>query len=64
MMVVIWLGIPATATVLAILWVLWSTRVKETDIHHSLQSHERFRAALQHEVIGGLPAKTTEGSAH
>jgi len=64
MTVVLWWAIPVGATLLAVLWVLWSTRVRERDIHHSLRSHERFRAALMHDVVGAVPAKSVEGSAN
>jgi hypothetical protein len=45
--VLAWLGIPAAATVLAIVWVQWSTRTRgPIEIHESLAERERFKAAF------------------
>ncbi|HTR70851.1 MAG TPA: hypothetical protein VMH41_11565 [Mycobacteriales bacterium] len=44
--VLAWLGPPAVATVLAIIWVNWSARTRgPAEIHESLAERERFNAA-------------------
>jgi hypothetical protein len=45
--VLAWLGIPGAATVLAIVWVQWSTRTRgPIEVHESLAERERFKAAF------------------
>jgi hypothetical protein len=45
--VLAWLGIPAGATVLAIIWVNWSARPRgPVGTHQSLAERERFNAAI------------------
>jgi hypothetical protein len=44
--VLAWLGVPAVATMLAIVWVNWSTRSRgPVEIDESLAERERFNAA-------------------
>jgi hypothetical protein len=45
--VLAWLGVPAGATVLAILWVHWASRVRgPVETSESLAERERFKAAF------------------
>ena len=46
--ILVWtLGLPTVATVLAIVWVHWSTRPRgPAETHESLAEHERFKAAF------------------
>jgi hypothetical protein len=45
--VLAWLGIPAGATALAIIWVQWSNRTRgPVEIQESLAERERFKAAF------------------
>jgi hypothetical protein len=45
--VLAWLGIPAGATVIAILWVNWSARPRgPVETSESLAERERFKAAF------------------
>jgi hypothetical protein len=45
--VLAWLGIPAVATLLAIVWVHWSTRTRPpVEVQESLAERERFKAAM------------------
>jgi hypothetical protein len=49
-----WWSIPIGATLLAVLWAAWASRPKPpADTHDSLQSHQRFRAAMEHDTFGG-----------
>lgn len=42
-----WLGVPAAATGLAIVWVQWSNRARgPVDVTDSLAERERFKAAF------------------
>lgn len=42
-----WLGIPIAATLLAIVWVAVVSRPRPPqDMHDSLESYERFKAAM------------------
>jgi hypothetical protein len=51
-----WLSIPVVATLLAILWVTWAGRPKTPkDTHASLQSYQRFRAAMENETSRRRP---------
>lgn len=43
----VWLVIPAVATLLAIAWVSWSSRTRgPEETHDSVAAYARFRAAL------------------
>ncbi len=45
--VLAWLGVPAVATILAIVWVHWSNRTRgPVEIQESLAERERFKAAF------------------
>jgi hypothetical protein len=45
--VLAWLGIPAVATLLAIVWVHWSARARgPVETSESLAERERFKAAF------------------
>jgi hypothetical protein len=45
--VLAWLGVPAAATVLAILWVHWASRTRgPAETSESLAERERFVAAF------------------
>jgi hypothetical protein len=45
--VLAWLGVPAAATILAILWVNWSARSRgPIEVKDSLAERERFKAAF------------------
>lgn len=45
--VLAWLGAPAAATVLAIVWVNWSSRARgPVEASQSVAERERFNAAL------------------
>jgi hypothetical protein len=45
--VLAWLGVPAGATVLSIIWVQWSNRTRgPVEIQESLAERERFKAAF------------------
>jgi hypothetical protein len=46
--ILVWtLGLPTVATLLAIVWVHWSTRPRgPAETHESLAEHERFKAAF------------------
>jgi hypothetical protein len=45
--VLAWLGVPALATVLAIVWVQWASRARgPVEIDESLAERERFKAAF------------------
>ena len=45
--VLAWLGVPAVATVLAIVWTHWSTRPRgPVETSESLAAHERFKTAM------------------
>ena len=38
-----WLAIPVVALLLAVLWVMWSSReLPRADTHESLEEHERL----------------------
>ncbi|MGN6090523.1 MAG: hypothetical protein ACTHMZ_12345 [Actinomycetes bacterium] len=48
MEVIVWWTIPLVATVLALVWVFWVSRPRPPeDLHESLESYERFKAALE-----------------
>jgi hypothetical protein len=48
-----WWAIPIGATLAAILWAALAGRPKPpADTHDSLQSHQRFRAAMEHDTFG------------
>ena len=43
-----WLAIPLVALVLAVLWVVWTSRTRpRADTHVTLQEHARFKAAFE-----------------
>jgi hypothetical protein len=45
--VLAWLGVPAAATILAIVWVHWASRVRgPVETRESLAERERFVAAF------------------
>jgi hypothetical protein len=45
--VLAWLGVPAAATTLAIVWVHWSSRTRgPVETNESLAERERFKAAF------------------
>jgi hypothetical protein len=45
--VLLWLAVPAAATVLSIVWVHWSSRSRgPVGIYDSLAERERFKAAF------------------
>jgi hypothetical protein len=45
--VLAWLGVPAGATALAIVWVHWASRVRgPVETSESLAERERFKAAF------------------
>jgi hypothetical protein len=45
--VLAWLGVPAAATILAIVWVHWASRVRgPVETSESLAERERFVAAF------------------
>jgi hypothetical protein len=45
--VLAWLGVPAVATLLAIVWVHWSSRARgPVETSESLAERERFKAAF------------------
>ncbi|HSF27044.1 MAG TPA: hypothetical protein VLC50_05950 [Actinomycetes bacterium] len=47
MATIAWLGIPLAATLLAIVWVVWVSRPRPpADMHETLASYERFKAAM------------------
>jgi hypothetical protein len=48
-----WLAIPIVALLLAVLWVMWSSRERpRVDTHESLEEHERFKRAFGSETLG------------
>ena len=50
MATIAWLGIPLAATLLAIAWVFWVSRPRPpADMHETLASYERFKAAMSGE---------------
>jgi hypothetical protein len=50
--VLAWLGIPAGATVLAIIWVNWSARPRgPVQPHRSVAERERFNAAIAKPLV-------------
>jgi cytochrome c-type biogenesis protein CcmH/NrfF len=43
----VWLAIPLVALVLAVLWVIWTSRTRpRADTHETLEEHARFKAAF------------------
>jgi hypothetical protein len=57
--VLAWLGIPAGATVIAIIWVNWSSRPKgPIETHQSLAERERFKAAFAKPLTTIAPEHT------
>jgi hypothetical protein len=43
----VWLTIPLAALVLAVLWVVWTSRTRpRADTHETLEEHARFKAAF------------------
>jgi hypothetical protein len=49
----LWLLIPAVATLLAIGWVTWVNRPRRpADAHDTLAAHRRFTAALERSEAG------------
>lgn len=58
-----WLSIPVAATLLAALWVAWAGHragSSRTDVHESLETHRRFRAAMQHATEHPPPEPGTD----
>ncbi len=48
MSALVWLTIPLTALVLAVLWVAWTSRTRpRADTHETVEAHRRFRAAFE-----------------
>jgi heme exporter protein D len=46
----VWLAIPLVALVLAVLWVVWTSRTRpRADTHETLEEHARFKAAMDPE---------------
>lgn len=49
----VWLAIPLVALVLAVLWVVWTSRTRpRADTHETLEEHARFKAAMDPERYG------------
>jgi hypothetical protein len=47
MSVLLWLAVPGAATILAIVWVHWSSRTRgPIEVNDSLAERERFKAAF------------------
>ncbi len=43
----VWLAIPLVALLLAVLWVIWTSRTRpRADTHETLEEHARFKAAF------------------
>lgn len=43
-----WLAIPLVALVLAVLWVVWTSRSRpRATTHETLEEHARFKAAFE-----------------
>ena len=43
----VWLAIPLVALLLAVLWVIWTSRARpRADTHETLEEHARFKAAF------------------
>ena len=58
----LWLAIPLLATLVAIAWNSWRTRVKGPDeARDSVQAYERFRAALT--AVPQQPSGSADGPA-
>lgn len=56
----VWLVIPAVATLLAIAWASWSTRTRgPEETHDSVAAYERFRAALSASTSASTAASTS-----
>ncbi|HVY08565.1 MAG TPA: hypothetical protein VHB18_00265 [Mycobacteriales bacterium] len=50
--VLAWLGVPAIATLLAIVWVNWSARPRgPVETEQSLAERERFKAAFDRQSL-------------
>ena len=49
----VWLAIPLVALVLAVLWVIWTSRTRpRADTHETLEEHARFKAAMEPKRYG------------
>lgn len=49
----VWLAIPLVALVLAVLWVVWTSRTRpRADTHETVEEHARFKAAMDPERYG------------
>jgi hypothetical protein len=56
----VWLTIPLGALVLAVLWVIWTSRARpRADTHETLLEHARFKAAFdtKHDEPDGRPPR-------
>jgi hypothetical protein len=50
--VLAWLGVPAVATLVAIVWVNWAARPRgPVETEESLAERERFKAAFDRQAI-------------
>lgn len=48
MTVVLWLVVPLAVTLLAVVWVTWTSRARPpVDIHETLEDYQRFKAAME-----------------
>lgn len=57
----VWLAIPALATLLAIAWASWSTRARgPEEALDSVAAYERFRAALSASAVAPGPADAAD----
>jgi hypothetical protein len=51
------LGLPTVATVLAIVWVVWSSRPRgPVETRESVAEHERFSRAMAAQTVAQRPA--------
>jgi hypothetical protein len=66
--VLAWLGVPAVATLVAIVWVNWAARPRgPVEIEQSLAERERFKAAFDRsgaKVDRASDDEVTEASHH
>ncbi|MGH3326741.1 MAG: hypothetical protein ACRDPT_02900 [Streptomycetales bacterium] len=49
-----WWGIPLGATLIAVVWAMWASRPRPpSNVFDSLESHRRFRAAMENDTFSG-----------